>query len=160
MTIILVTDNDGAIGKDGGLLCSLPEDMKHFRETTKNSTVVMGRKTYYSFPKRPLPNRENLVLSRSEKEIEGAKVFADIDSLLDYVKDKERVFIIGGGEIYNQFLPFCDEAIITRVYENFGGDTFFTELEHNKEWELKETSPVLETGCKNIRFFRFTKTGE
>lgn len=160
MTLILVMDNDNAIGRDGGLLCRLPEDMKNFRETTKGSTVIMGRKTYYSFPKRPLPDRENLVLSRSENEIEGAKVFHDPESVLDYVKDKERVFVIGGAEIYSQFQPYCDEALITRVYESFGGDVFFQPPEHNKQWKLAEASCPVETGGKIIRFFRYVKAGE
>lgn len=157
MTLILVMDNDCAIGKDGGLLCRLPEDMKHFRETTNGSCVVMGRKTYESFPKRPLPDRENVVLSRTQQNIEGAKVFADVESLLEYVKGKEKVYVIGGGEIYAQLSKYCDEAIITRVYENFGGDTFFEDISRSKEWELAESSDVVETLCRKIRFFRYVR---
>lgn len=158
MTLILVMDNDCAIGKNGGLLYRLPEDMKHFRETTKNSTVIMGRKTYESFPKRPLPYRENIVLSRNSKKIDGARVFPDIKSLLKYAESLEnRVFVIGGGEIYEQLLPYCDEALITRVYESFGGDVFFTDIEHSRDWELAEASPVIETNGKNIRFLRFLR---
>ena len=158
MTLILVMDNDCAIGKDGGLLCRLPEDMKNFRAVTLNSTVIMGRKTYESFPKRPLPDRENLVLSRSVGELEGARVFADIESLLEYVKTlKNKVFVIGGGEIYKQLAPYCDEALITRLYENMGGDVFFEDIEHNHDWELVESSFVIETGGKNIRLLRFVR---
>ena len=158
MTLILVMDNECAIGRDGGLLCRLPEDMKRFRETTQNSVVIMGRKTYESFPKRPLPNRENIVLSRSEKEIDGAEVYGSVESVLERVKNSEKpVFVIGGAEIYRQFAPFCDTALITRVYENFGGDTFFENIEHDKEWELSEVSPVVETNCHRIRFFKFVK---
>lgn len=158
MTLILVMDNDCAIGKNGDLLYRLPEDMKHFRETTKNSTVIMGRKTYESFPKRPLPDRENLVLSRNSKKIDGARVFPDIKSLLKYANSLEnRVFVIGGGEIYEQLLPHCDEALVTRVYESFGGDVFFTDIEHSPDWVLAEASPVIETNGKNIRFLRFVR---
>ena len=158
MTLILVMDNDCAIGKDGGLLCRLPEDMKHFRETTKNSVVIMGRKTYESFPKRPLPDRENLVLSRSGAKIEGAEVFRDIESVLARVKDsKKPVFVIGGAEIYRQLAPYCDEALITRVYENFGGDTFFEDIEHDAVWTLAESSAVTDTDCHKIRFFRYVR---
>ncbi len=158
MTLILVMDNDCAIGKDGGLLCRLPEDMKNFRAVTLNSTVIMGRKTYESFPKRPLPDRENLVLSRSVGELEGARVFADIESLLEYVGTlKNKVFVIGGGEIYRQLEPYCDEALITRLYENMGGDVFFEDIEHNPEWEFVDSSFVIETGGKNIRLLRFVR---
>ena len=158
MTIILVMDNDHAIGKNGGLLYDLPEDMKHFRETTKGSTVIMGRKTYDSFPKKPLPNRENLVLSRSTAQIDGARVFGDIGSLLSYVKTvQNKVFVIGGGEIYRQLLPYCTEADITRVYDSFGGDVFFYDIEHDPEWELVEKSDEIETNGKIIRFLRFVR---
>lgn len=158
MTLILVMDNDCAIGRNGGLLCRLPADMKHFRETTKGAAVIMGRKTYESFPKRPLPDRENLVLSRSIKELDGARVFGDIDSLLDYVKTlKSKVFVIGGGDVYKQLAPYCDEALITRLYENMGGDVFFGDIEHDQQWELSDSSFVVETGCKNIRVLRFVR---
>lgn len=162
MKLILVMDNDCAIGRGGELLCRLPLDMKHFRETTKGSVVIMGRRTYESFPKRPLPNRENLVLSRSAKAIEGAEVFPDIESVLERVravehKEQKPVFVIGGTEVYKQLAPYCDEALITRVYESFGGDAFFEDIEHSDEWELAESSIVLETNCRKIRFFRYIK---
>lgn len=158
MTLILVMDNDCAIGRNGGLLCRLPADMKHFRETTKGAAVIMGRKTYESFPKRPLPDRENLVLSRSIKELDGARVFGDIGSLLDYVKTlKSKVFVIGGGDVYKQLAPYCDEALITRLYENMGGDVFFGDIEHDPQWRLADSSFVVETGCKNIRVLRFVR---
>ena len=158
MTLILVMDNDCAIGKNGGLLCRLPLDMKHFKETTTGSAVIMGRKTYESFPKRPLPDRENIVLSRSVKALDGARVFDDIGKLMKYVETLDgKVFVIGGGEIYKQLEPYCDEALITRVYENFGGDTFFKDIEHDKCRTLAESSPVLETGSRRIRFLRYLK---
>ena len=158
MTLILVMDNDCAIGKNNGLLCGLPADMKHFRETTQNSAVIMGRKTYESFPKRPLPNRENIVLSRSVKEFEGAAVFSDIEKLLEYVKALDKkAFVIGGGEIYAQLERYCDEALITRVYESFDGDVFFKDIEHDPAWRLEESSPLIETGGRNIRFFRYVR---
>lgn len=158
MTIILVMDNDFAIGKNGGLLYSLPEDMKRFREITQNSAVIMGRRTYESFPKRPLPNRENLVLSRSAENIEGARVFPNVESVLEYVKDSpNKVFVIGGGDVYRQLLPYCGEALITRVYDSFGGDVFFYDIENDPEWELVEKSEEIETNGKIIRFLKFIR---
>ena len=161
MTLILVMDNDCAIGVNGGLLCSLPEDMKRFRETTQNSAVIMGRKTYDSFPKRPLPNRENLVLSRSAKSIEGAETFACVEDVLKRVECSEKpVFVIGGAEIYKQMAPYCDTALITRVYESFGGDAFFEDIEHDKAWKFAEASPVIETNCRKIRFLKYVKNNK
>ena len=158
MTIILAADNDMAIGKDGGLLADIPEDMKFFRETTKGSTVVMGRKTWDSLSKKPLPGRVNCVLSRSAIQLEGAQVFSDTDKLLEFTANAEgKVFVIGGGEIYRQMLPYCDEAYITRIYENFGGDVFFEDIGRSKDWELAEASPVIESGCRRIRFFHYIR---
>ena len=160
MTIILVADNDWAIGKSGGLLTSLPADMKHFRDTTAGSTVVMGRKTYESFPKRPLPNRENCVISRTVSDLEGAKTFKTVESFIEYASTVNgEIYVIGGGEIYAELLPYCDRAIITRVYERFGGDTFFTDIDGMPEWELAETSPVIETNCHKIRFMLYLRRG-
>ena len=158
MTIILVMDNDCAIGKNNALLCSLPADMKRFREVTKNSAVIMGRRTYESFPKRPLPDRENIVLSRSVKSLEGAVVFDNIEKLLKYVNTLEKkIFVIGGGDMYAQLEQYCEEALITRVYENFDGDVFFKDIEHDPNWRLAESSPIIQTGGRNIRFFRFLR---
>lgn len=118
----------------------------------------MGRKTWESFPKRPLPNRENIVLSRSVKELDGAEVFADVESVLEHVQNSDkRVFVIGGAEVYHQLAPYCDEALITRVYENFGGDVFFEDIERDREWRLAESSALVETGCRKIRFFRYVR---
>lgn len=158
MTLILVADNDWAIGKNGDLLARLPADMKRFREITTGHTVVMGRKTYESFPKRPLPDRVNCVISRAEKTIEGAEVFGSIEEFLEYAKDiKDEIFVIGGGEIYRQMLPYCDKAYITRVYESFGGDTFFTDIDALPEWKAVEASDIIETNGYNIRFINYVR---
>ena len=158
MTLILVADNDWAIGKNGDLLTRLPADMKRFREITTGSTVVMGRKTYESFPKRPLPDRVNCVISRTVKELDGAKVFGSVEEFLDYSKGVDgEIFVIGGGEIYMQMLPYCDKAYITRVYESFGGDTFFTDMDALEDWEISETSDIIETNCHNIRFINYVR---
>lgn len=161
MNMILVADNDWAIGRNGGLLAHLPEDMKRFRELTAGSIVVMGRKTYESFPKRPLPGRENCVLSRGSVSIEGARVFRGTEEFLKYAENADReIFVIGGGEIYRQLLPYCDRAYITRVYECFGGDTFAPDLDAMDEWEIAESSPVIETGCHRIRFMNYIRRGK
>ena len=158
MTLILVADNDWAIGVDGGLLTKLPLDMKHFRTTTENHAVVMGRKTYESFPKRPLANRENIVLSRTVREYDGARVFSSAEDFLEYSRTiKSEIYVIGGGEIYRRLLAYCDTALITRVYECFGGDTFFEDMDALPDWELAQASPVTETGCHRIRFMRYVR---
>ncbi len=158
MTLILAADCDWAIGKDGNLLAHIPEDMKFFRETTTGSTVVMGRKTWDSFPKKPLPDRKNCVISRMVKQLDGAEVFGSVEDFLKYAeKAEEKIYVIGGAEIYKQLLPYCDEALITRIYECFHGDVFFEDIEHDRDWELKEVSPAIESECRRIRFFRYER---
>lgn len=160
MTIILVADNNWAIGKNGNLLARLPEDMKRFREITTGHTVVMGRKTYESFPKRPLPNRVNCVISRTQKSIDGAEIFGSVEEFLQYAKSVEdEIFVIGGGEIYRQLLPYCDKAYITRVYESFEGDTFFTDIDALPEWEAVKSSEIIETNGFKIRFIDYMRKG-
>lgn len=158
MTLILAADCDWAIGKDGNLLAHIPEDMKFLRETTTGSTVVMGRKTWDSFPKKPLPDRKNCVISRMVKQLDGAEVFGSVEDFLKYAeKAEEKIYVIGGAEIYKQLLPYCDEALITRIYECFHGDVFFEDIEHDRDWELKEVSPAIESECRRIRFFRYER---
>ena len=149
MKIIVAVDNDWCIGKNGKLLAYLPADMKFFKETTMGHTVVMGRKTWDSLPKRPLPNRINGVLSRTLKNIEGAKIFSSINEI------PSDAFIIGGGEIYKELLPYCDEALVTHIYMNFNGDTFFPNLDKLEEWKIVDSSSIIETNGYKIQFLKY-----
>lgn len=158
MSAILVADNDWAIGRNGNLLARLPEDMKHFKNTTNGALVVMGRKTWDSFPKRPLPERENCVISRTLNTAEGARIFGSVEEFLNYIPNVNKsVFVIGGGEIYRELLPYCGRIYLTRVYENFGGDVFFPDIEKSGEWELIESSAPIESGCHKIRFMLYER---
>ncbi len=156
MNIILVADNDWAIGRNGKLLARLPADMKRFKLITSGSAVVMGRKTFESLPKGALPDRDNYVISRSLRELPKARVFKSIKDFLEFSKTiKKDIFVIGGGEMYNQLIPYCKKAYVTRIYENFGGDVFVPDFDRLKEWKIEETSPVIETGCHKIRFVNY-----
>jgi len=158
MTIILAADNDLAIGKNGKLLAHIPADMEFFKKTTTGGIVVMGRKTWDSLPKKPLSDRENCVISRTVDALDGARVFGSVEDFCDYAKKADgKIFVIGGAEIYRQLLPHCDEVLITRIYESFGGDVFFEDIEHDKGFKLKEVSPVIESACRRIRFFRYKR---
>lgn len=110
MKLIVAVDNQWGIGKNNDLLVSIPEDMKFFRETTKNGVVVMGRKTLESFPNgKPLKNRLNIVLSQTLKVYdENVLYFKSIENLLTYINNNklDNVFVIGGGSIYKQLLPY------------------------------------------------------
>lgn len=143
VSLIVAMDLDRGIGKNNDLMWHLPADMKFFKETTSGQIVVMGRKNYESIPERfrPLPNRENVVLTRNEDfKAEGCIVFHSMDACLDYYKNEEErtIFIIGGGEIYRQALALdaVDEMYITHVNKAYAADTFFPEFEL-KNWRVQ-----------------------
>jgi|SRR6185312_2276268 len=132
--IAMIEMNNGLSDKDGNLLFDLPKDMKHFRATTSGKIVVMGRKTWDSLPKKPLAKRKNYVLSKDVSfNPDGAKVLNSVEEVLELSKNSE-VFIIGGGEIYEQFLPHADKLILTHVHVVHPfASTFFPDYD-TKEW--------------------------
>ena len=131
MNIIVAIAENYAIGKAGDLLCYLPDDLKHFKALTTGATVVMGKKTFFSLPRRPLPNRRNIVLTRDESfQYENTEVAHSIEELQKMLTADEKVFIIGGGEVYKQFMPLVDELQITHIHHNWDdADTFFPEID-------------------------------
>lgn len=139
LKLIVAVDKNWGIGRNNELLVSIPEDMKFFRETTKNSTVIMGRKTLESFPNgNPLKNRENIVLTSGVIDKEGVVVFHSIEDVLEYVKDKDNCFVIGGASIYKQFLPYCNKAYVTKIGKAYDADTYFPNLDDVEGWEIKD----------------------
>ena len=138
MIAIACVDKNNGIGKDGKLLISIPEDMKFFREKTKDSIVVMGRKTLFSFKdKAPLKNRINIVFSNNKNLKNDYTNFDNIffvnskDELYNIINNyhNKDVFLIGGAKIYNDLIDECDKAYITRLNKTFDADTFFPNLE-------------------------------
>lgn len=157
MKLIVAVDNQWGIGKNNDLLVSIPEDMKFFRETTKNGVVVMGRKTLESFPNgKPLKNRLNIVLSQTLKVYdENVLYFKSIENLLTYINNNklDNVFVIGGGSIYKQLLPYCDVAYVTKIDKNFNADVVFPNLDEDSNWEcIYETEEKVWEGLK----YKFT----
>ncbi|MDE1548461.1 dihydrofolate reductase [Jeotgalibaca caeni] len=135
--LIWAEDEQGAIGKDGGLPWRLPNDMKFFKNTTMGHTVLMGRKTFESMKRRPLPGRNNIVLTRQKDyEAPGATVIHDLDSLHTMIKGKD-MYVIGGSEIYQMFLPLADVLWRTKIIGDFDGDTFFPAVNWD-EWQVEE----------------------
>ena len=133
ITIIVAKSNNGIIGKDGDLPWRIPEDLKRFKRLTTGNIVVMGRKTYDSIG-RPLPNRKNIVISRNTSlKIEGVEVEQD---LIDVLKrnQEENVYVIGGGQIYVEALPFSEKLEVTEVDVELVGDTSFPEID-SSQWK-------------------------
>ena len=131
LSLIVAISENNAIGKAGDLLCYLPDDLKHFKALTTGATVVMGKKTFFSLPRRPLPNRRNIVLTRDGSfTYENTEVAHSIEELQKMLTADENVFIIGGGEVYRQFIPLADELQITHIHHNWDdADTFFPEID-------------------------------
>ena len=153
MNLIVAVDRKYGIGKDNGLLARVPADMKFFREKTMGKIIVMGSSTYMSFPKRPLPDRENLVLTSKPENYPEVTCFENIAELFAYIRDKhEDVFVCGGSTVYLQLLPYCEKAYVTHIDEEFDADVFFPNLDELENWEKTEESDVVETNGYNITF--------
>ena len=137
IAIIVALDEKNAIGKNGDLLCHLPNDLKHFKRITENYTVVMGRKTFESLPKGALPNRKNIVLtSEKEEDFPGCIVCRTLEEIKQATADDEKIFIIGGAQLYRTALPFVNRLYITRIHHTFDdADTFFPDIDWTK-WKL------------------------
>lgn len=145
MNFIVAVDKNWAIGYKNNLLVSIPEDMKFFRETTTGKVVIMGKNTLESFPnKKPLKNRVNIVIAlEKDYKVEGATVVYSIEEALKEAEkyNTEDVFVIGGGSIYRQMLPYCDTAYITYINNEYAADTFIPNLdEMQEEWYIAEES--------------------
>lgn len=130
ISIIVAVSEDYGIGKDNELLWHIPEDMKRFKNLTWGQCVIMGKKTWESLPKKPLPGRKNIVLTDDPGErIDLCITAYSIDDALDKCKQDEEIFIIGGGSIYRQFIPIADRLYITHVHRQAPADTFFPEID-------------------------------
>ncbi len=147
MKLIAAVDSKWGIGKDGELLTSIPEDMKFFRETTRNHVLVMGYNTLLSFPNgQPLRGRLNItVSSKPDRRAAGCIVCGGTEQLMDLLREfaSDDVFVIGGGRIYNQLLPYCSTAYITKMDFDGGADTFMPNIDELGSWEA-----VSESECK------------
>ncbi len=140
MNIIAAVDRNWAIGKNGRLLVSIPADKQMFREETVGKVVIMGRKTLESLPGgQPLHKRTNLVLSRNPRfSLKGAVVCRSVEEVLEKVRDvpPEDVFVMGGADIYREFLPYCDTAHITYIDYSYHADTYMRNLDRDPEWRM------------------------
>lgn len=137
LSAIVATDLNSGIGNNNQLLCHLPADLKFFKSTTMGAPIVMGRKTYESIG-RVLPGRKNIIISRrSDYRVEGAEIYHSMESAIASCKE-EKVFVIGGAEIYNQAFPYLKEIYRTLIRHRFEADAFFPKInpvEWTMEWE-------------------------
>jgi dihydrofolate reductase len=149
ISIIVAVSDDWGIGKENELLWHISEDLKRFKRLTSGKTVIMGKKTWYSLPRRPLPGRKNIVLTDIKGEIiEGSETVYSIEEARRLCSQNEEVYIIGGGSIYRQFMPLADRLYITHVHMNAVADVYFPEIDL-KIWKImeKEDFPVSDTNA-------------
>nr|AGS52174.1 dihydrofolate reductase [uncultured bacterium contig00049] len=128
--IIAAMAENRVIGKDNKIPWSIKEDMAHFRELTKGCPCIMGRKTWESLPKKPLPGRLNIVVSQTMTiDSDNVKVFPSLQAAIEFCSDYEKIFICGGETIYKQALPLANKLELTIIRGNYEGDTFFPEID-------------------------------
>ena len=157
ITIIAAAGENNSLGKDNNLVWHLPDDFKRFKELTSGNYILMGRKTFETFPK-PLPNRKHLIITRQDNYSvpENCFVFDTIQSAIDFT-DNQDIWIIGGGEIYKQSMEIADRIELTRVHSDFEADTFFPEI--GQEWELvsEEYHPVDEKHKYDFTYLTYNR---
>mgnify|MGYP002724235555 FL=1 len=136
---VVIIDENNAIGVDGGLLCHLPNDLKHFKNVTTGHNIIMGRRTYESLPKGALPNRINIVVtSDREENYPGCTVVRSVEEAFEAAEADKHIYIIGGGQIYNATFDMLNTLYLSRIHHRFEKvDTYFPEINFD-EWELVE----------------------
>lgn len=161
ISAIVCIDENFGIGSNGDLLVHIPEDMKFFKEKTTNNVVIMGRKTYDSLPVKPLPNRTNAVVtSKINKPCEiddNGVYFVSMDFIKEFLDilpryaEEADCYIIGGGQIYKELLPYCKYAYVTKVYCSYNNvDTYFPNIENMTDWEIEYENEIKE--CNGVKY--------
>lgn len=161
ISVIVAADRRGAIGLRGDMLWHLPDDLRRFKAVTTGKAVVMGRKTWESLPRRPLPGRLNVVISRNpDYRADGARLAASLREAIGIASGAEEIFIIGGGEVYRQAMPLASRLYLTRIQaEAPEADTFFPDVDP-REWTLTESESVpARDGRPPFRFENYVRTG-
>ncbi len=135
LSIIAAVDQNNAIGYQNRLLCHLPNDLKYFKKITSGHPIIMGRKTYDSLLIKPLPNRTNIVISKSIDSLSGCIVVKSIDEAIGKCPSDEECFVAGGAQVYEQMIALVQKLYITRIHHAFKADTYFPEILPD-QWQL------------------------
>ena len=135
VSIIVAIAQNGTIGDKNSLLWHIKEDMRFFRTTTSGHPVIMGRKTFESLGSKPLPKRTNIVITRADREFEGALTAHSLEEAIRMAGEDEEIFVMGGAQIYREALSVVDRMYITVVERDYEGDNSFPEIDFS-QWEL------------------------
>lgn len=157
LSLIVAMTKNRVIGKDNQMPWHLPADLAWFRQNTTGKPVIMGRKTFESIG-RPLPKRTNIVLSRQPFEYDGVIWKDSLESAVDFVRDSEEIMLIGGGQLFNEYLSQADRLYLTEIQTELDGDTFFPSINWD-EWhiEFEQYRPADEQNPYNCRFLILLK---
>lgn len=170
MDIILAVDNNWNIGKDGELLLSIPADLERFKTITKGHLVVMGRKTFDSLPVKPLPDRHNIVITSHAEDLpEGVFSYPSVEAFFEdlnqFVLNNfiagwfPNLYVIGGGNLVTQMLPYCEKALITKINHEFeGADVSIPNLDELEGWQLSIKSTDMEYEGYTFNYLLYTRT--
>jgi dihydrofolate reductase len=152
ISIIVAVSDDWGIGKENELLWHIPEDLKRFKKLTMGKTIIMGKRTWESLPKRPLPGRKNIVLTDVPDECIDCSVTAySIEDALSRCERDTEIFVIGGGSVYRQFMEFADRLYITHVHRKAPADVYFPKIDL-RIWKVVEKVDSISTGDEKIPY--------
>lgn len=157
--IIAAVARNGAIGKDNRLLWNIPEDMAHFKRLTQGHAVLMGRRTWESLPERfrPLPGRRNIVVTRqADYAAPGAEIAGSLEAGIGLAATAEKLFIIGGADIYTQAMPLADRLEITEVGLEPEGDAWFPAIDVG-HWQIETDEPLRSQAGPDVRFLSYCR---
>ncbi len=157
MKLIAAVDRNWALGRNGQLLFSIPDDLHYFRQLTINGTILYGRKTLLTFPnKQPLPHRRNIVLTHTPATLPPSAI--GCSSVADAIQlAGSDAFVVGGASVYQEFLPFCTHAYITKVFADGNGDCFLTNFDAAIDWKCIYVSEVRCNGDLTYQFLQYEK---
>ena len=163
ISAVVAFDENYGIGYKNNLLVRIPDDLRNFKSLTTGKTVIMGRKTYESLPKRPLPNRKNIVITADPNKSSDDEnlIYMNMSEVLEYLEQfkdsEEEIFVIGGMTVYSQLLPYVSKVYVTQLYHTFGhADTFFPRLK-TTEWNCENLSDVLTFGNLVYQFQLYSR---
>lgn len=157
ISLIVAVDKNLLIGNSKGMPWYIKEDLAYFREVTRGKTVVMGRKTFESIG-RPLPNRRNIVITRTPKLIEGVEVINDLDKFIAQSTPNEDVFIIGGAEIYSQAYPYVEDLYVTHIDAEFSGDTYFPNIYFSGTFRKVDEQSIISSEGIKLTFTKYKRS--
>lgn len=153
LSLIAAMAKNRVIGKGNTIPWHIPEDLQHYKTTTWGHKVVMGRLTFDSIGGKPLPGRENIVLTHNMAfQAQGVTVVHDIQEILKYKDSEEEVFIVGGAAVYEKLLPYIDKIYLTHIHKDFDGDTFFPQINLDTDYQIIKKSEIMVSKNNHIPF--------